>query len=592
MANKKNDSLDACPFPPDGEPPGKSLSTNMLEAMDWLFDNWRNTLLLMSLISMVLIYSLFMTPLTLIALSSTPDTWNQELSLDYPDEFENYTWLYDSEPDTSQTKSIILEGNEVMEIIDQTFHLDGYILLRDNSKLILHNSQLAVNPTRVIVDENQYSEYAHILLMNSSQIQLDNSVIIAQDGRFILGVIDEAQVVLNSSYIVDGTLWFDDSTNLDADDSYIKDLYVYGSLRGSAYNTSFDLIRYENRWRAGLIDPRIHSDGSLSMQDCTIDKLSLNFIGGSITIDESIVGHHESWNPYVDWGYDGYVFNVTLMESEVRFYAYIYVLDGICTVSGVDDMFSVFGVNSTLNIIDSSLAAIGCSSGSKLIMNNSIANNVDFLKNYIFEREVRGLNEYDVSQGYISRSNIQSLGFGDGVVVTFDQVKVDVVNANSPNVVVKGDVVYGQDMSSSYRWYEIQEFEPLLYTQEYRVETIGELHMVPNVDLILVDESGETVWEGLSDEKGEAFFNISFCNYYPLYEPYEYVSNYDETWSLVASLGSEFVESEVRFRVTGSPIVIKFSEPNIVQRMKFSSLSWASLGAIAVILVVKLLKKD
>ena len=188
MVNKKNDSLDACPFPPDGEPPGKTLSTNMLEAMDWLFDSWRNTLLLMSLISMVLIYSLFMTPLTLIALSSTPDTWNQELSLDYPDEFENYTWLYDSEPDTSQTYNIILEGNEVMEIIDQTFHLDGYILLRDNSKLILHNSQLAVNPTRVIVDENEYSEYAHILLMNSSQIQLDNSVIIAQDGRFILGV--------------------------------------------------------------------------------------------------------------------------------------------------------------------------------------------------------------------------------------------------------------------------------------------------------------------------------------------------------------------------------------------------------------------
>jgi hypothetical protein len=540
---------------------------------------------------MVLIYSLFMTPLTLIALSSTPDTWNQELSLDYPEEQEKYPWRYDSEPD-AESINIILEGNEVMEIIDQTFHLDGYILLRDNSKLILHNSQLAVNPTRVMVDGDRYGDYVHILLMNSSRIELDNSVIISQDGGFMIGVIDEAIVVLNSSYIVDGTVWFDDSTKLGAEDSYIETLTVYGSLRGSAYNTSFDRIRYENRWRAGLIDPRIHGEGSLFMQDCSIDQLGLNFIGGSITIDESITGYLEAWNPYVDWGYDGYVFNVTLMESEVRSYAYIYVLDGICTVSGVDGMFSVFGVNSTLNIIDSSLWGIGCSSGSKLIMNNSIANYVDFLKNYIFEREVRGLNEYDVSQGYIIRSNIQSLGFGDEVIVAFDQVKVDVVNANSLNVVVKGDVVYGQDMSSSYRWFGIQEFEPLLYTQEYRVETIGELHMVPNVDLMIVDESGETVWEGLSDEKGEAFFNISFCNYYPLYEPYEYVTNYDETWSLVASLGDEVVESEVRFRVTGSPIVLQFSEPKVLQRMKFTSLSLASLGAILVILVAKLLKKD
>ncbi len=109
MAHKKNDSLDACPFPPDSEPPSKTSTTNMMEAMDWFFDGWRNTILVLSLLSMLTVYSLFSVSLALIPVQTTPDSWNSEGSERFP-----YTYAYiksdfDLSVDTELEDDLILQ---------------------------------------------------------------------------------------------------------------------------------------------------------------------------------------------------------------------------------------------------------------------------------------------------------------------------------------------------------------------------------------------------------------------------------------------------------------------------------------------------
>ena len=122
------------------------------------------------------------------------------------------------------------------------------------------------------------------------------------------------------------------------------------------------------------------------------------------------------------------------------------------------------------------------------------------------------------------------------------------------------------------------------------MSTYGDELVVPEVSLILIDGSGEQVWEGMTDENGEALFNITYCNYYPLFEPYTFVSNYDEEWTLTGSKDADAVETKIRFRETGSPIILQFPEPGVIERMKFTPLSMAILGSILFVLAVKLLK--
>lgn len=592
MARKKNDSLDACPFPPDGEPPTKTLTTNMMEAMDWFFDGWRNTVVLLTLISAVLAYSLVLTPSPLFTRSNVPDTWEHEFSTDYSFDVDYYLWMYKGEPDEVHT-DVILEGDEVLEVVNRTFLLDGNILLKDSSKLILRNSRLVISDQSQGYNAAISGEYGYgnIILANSASIELDNSVIFPLDHQFVLGAIDESQVIINSSQLVNGTLWLTDSASINADDSYIRTLSLKDSTNGVLTNTTLKDIQNVNRWQSGPLDPRRHGDGSLLLKECAVDYLSLNFLGGTMSIETSTTGHHQKWNPYQDVEYDGYVFNVTLIDSTVNKGSRYFILDGYCSVTGLTDSLSLLAINSALNISDSTINGIQCSSNASLSMINSVASYVSFVENNILELDNRYMLGPDLTHANIITSNLGSISFQDETNVLFDRVLLNEVWMNQESVFVKGDVQYGEAVQYDTHEREIPEYDSFSYTQEYRVSTYGEERIVPAVSLVLIDGSGESVWEGMTDENGEALFNITYCNYYPLNEPYKYVTNYKEEWTIVASKDETTTETKIKFRETGSPITLQFPEPSVLQRIKFTPLSIASLGLILVVLAVKIRKK-
>lgn len=75
----KDDSLDACPFPPDKTPPPKTLPTNLLEQLDRFFEGWRKYLALVTITGIILAYSLVVVPPPPISRSTTPGTWNTDV---------------------------------------------------------------------------------------------------------------------------------------------------------------------------------------------------------------------------------------------------------------------------------------------------------------------------------------------------------------------------------------------------------------------------------------------------------------------------------------------------------------------------------
>lgn len=591
MANKKNDSLDACPFPPDGEPPSKTSTTNMLEAIDWFFDGWRNTAILLSLMSIVLAYSLVLTPFPLFTRSTMPDTWSHEFTADYPSfDVEYYVWMYQADPDEVYT-DIVLEGDEVLEVVNTTFLLNGNILLKDNSKLILRNSRLVISnqSTGYNPEITVGYGYGNILLVGSSSMELDNSTILSVDHHYTVGAIEQSRVILDSSQLANGTLWLVDSTSIVADDSNIRSLSIKDDVKGVLTNTTLGELQNYNGWQSGPLDPRRHGEGSLLLKECAIDYLSLNFLGGSMSIETPTTGYHKVWNPYQDYEFDGYVFNVTLLDSTVHKWSSLFFLDGDCSVSGLTDRLFLSAINSSLNISDSTIEGVHLSSNASLYMINSVASSLSFAENNMLERDNRDLVGFDISTANIITSNIELIHFADETNILFDRVLLNNVYMTEKEVFVKGEIQYGEGLQYGNR--AISEYDSFSYTQEYRVSTYGEERIVPAVSLVLIDGSGESVWEGITDENGEALFNITYCNYYPLNEPYKYVTNYKEEWTIVASKDETTTETKIKFRETGSPITLQFPEPSVLQRIKFTPLSIASLGLILVVLAVKIRKK-
>jgi len=108
--------------------------------------------------------------------------------------------------------------------------------------------------------------------------------------------------------------------------------------------------------------------------------------------------------------------------------------------------------------------------------------------------------------------------------------------------------------------------------------------------MTLTDKDGNVVWEGASDENGEASFNITFCQYYPPHEPYKYVTNYMDEWKLTAVHGDESRETSIALFKTGSPIVFEFSKDKLVLPVSNTALTYASVAVILLATALRLWK--
>jgi hypothetical protein len=185
----------------------------------------------------------------------------------------------------------------------------------------------------------------------------------------------------------------------------------------------------------------------------------------------------------------------------------------------------------------------------------------------------------------ITGSRIERMRLGSNYEYDFTGVYVGDASIRGFENTLSGSVTWGQE--DSYEYY-LHPNERFAFTQVFEVHAQGQERVLPGVSLVLTDKDGNVVWEGSSDESGEASFNITFCQYYPLHEPYQYVTNYMDEWSLRAVYEDETRETSVALFETGSPIVFEFSEAKFVLPVSNTALTYVSVAVILLATALKL----
>jgi hypothetical protein len=587
--NNEKKAFDACPFPPDGQPPSKTLTTNAIDLVDRVFNGWRNYLLLVSAMVLVLAYSLIMVPPPLIAGTITPSTWNKTVTTNTPP-WETYDWIKVREPDHNYTEQMILDGNTTLEFINQTVNFNDIVLVKDNAKIVLRNSTLIVSDGASYNPENIYNEYVGMLFNDSARLEAYDSLILQKDlgtFGFNIGFIGSSSCYLENTSVVNGIISFDESSSLEARNSTMMRIYIDGSSSGKIYDSRVRFLLQYKYWRTHWESPLKNINSSVFLSNSKLDAIMITVVNSTNCMVKSPIGIQEDWNIYKALRMEGKTMNLTLKRSEITLPLYIYSINSVLNASDTQ-VDTLIASNSRVNLTDTQVRDLSIYTNSSVNINDSNINSLSTGSYFVYEefdgyRPTSNLHQDLV----ITDSKIKSMDIGSNTRFVFDNVYVDEASVEgNTEASLSGDWMCEAFTSNPYT-NPGSEYQPFSVTQTFKVVAQGEKRMIPGVNLALMDKDGKQVWSGVTDKNGEASFNLTFCQFYPLYEPYQYVTNYKDIWNLTGSYNGETKTSQVVFLKSGSPITFTYATDAYTLPIDNRNLIYLS---VAVILLLTLLK--
>jgi hypothetical protein len=563
------------------------MSTNLLEYADRFFEGWRNYLGIVTMMGLVLAYSLLFVPPPLVTSRLTPDTWNTELS-SISEPTDTFKWIKVREPEYSTSKQLVLEGDQILEFTDQTVEFLDLVLVKDSARIVLRNSTLIVPDYTGYLPSDLFKEYAGMIFNGSARLEAYDSVI-ARPGEYPgIGFIGSSSCILENTVVANCSLKFDESATLQAAGSTI---YMIKADRSSALrivDSYIDTINHENWWRQRWANPVKQVNASVYLEDSEMRRISVRVVNSSSCRVTDIAGYHDYWNIYDAFKMDGATMNVTLRRSSVTEPLWISAINSELNVS-----------DAYVNVIEASMSRVHVEHSNityLVLFSNSSATVDDSNIHYFgtgtyprFDMFLHSVLESKFRQNAsITRTRIERIRLGSYCELNFTDVYVGEASLVSRiiDITLTGSVKWGQGYNLSY----LPPYQRFVFTQVFDVRTQGQERVLPEVSLSLTDKDGNIVWEGASDENGEASFNITFCQYYPLYEPYQYVTNYMDEWTLTAAHGDESRETSVALFKTGSPIVFEFSKDKLVLPVSNTALTYASVAVILLATALKLWK--
>jgi hypothetical protein len=328
---RKNDALDACPFPPDKPPPPKTLPTNLLEQVDRLFESWRYYLGIITITSLVLAYSLLVVPPPLIKRLTTPDTWNTQLEpRSRPTDI--LKWIKVREPGYSTSNQMVLEGDQMLEFRDQTVNFTDLVLVKDNAKIILRNSTLIAPSSPRYSSTDVFQEYAGVLFNGSARLKAYNSIIASRAPN--IGFIGSSSCYLANSVVANCSLSFDESATLEAVGSTIYAIQADRSSSLKIVDSYVDTIRHSNWWRQMWASPVKEVNASVCLEDSRVRCINVRVVNSSRCQITDIAGEHDNWNIYDAFNMDGATMNITLRRSVVIEPVWVDAINSELNVSG------------------------------------------------------------------------------------------------------------------------------------------------------------------------------------------------------------------------------------------------------------------
>jgi len=582
--NKADESTDACPFPPDGDPPPKTPTTNIIEHVESFFEGWRNYLAALTLASLVLAYSLLAVPPPLITEAPIPDTWSMQYEPNGRP-LDRFKWIKVSDPEQNHAGQMILDGDEVLEIVDQTIVFNDLVLVKDNARIILRNSTLIVPEYPSYRYENIFKEYAAMVFNDSARLEAYDSIILPFDRGPNIGFIGGSGCILENTVIANTSLSFDESASLCAKNASIWDIRADGYSDVTLDDSYLHRIYQKNWWRHRTVNPLTKYDTNVVLKNTEADLIYLRVVNSSsIEISEKI-GRREYWNSYDSLKIDGYTMNLTIFDSEINELFWVYCINSNVNVTETE--ISVLQASmSNVTVVDSKIDFLVLGANSSANINDSYIYSYRaelYLphEEHLRERPQGSFHHNAVMNG----SRIEYLDFYSDSDMLFDDVYIGEVDVRALETRLEGSVRWGDDMTDRY-----EKYTRFAVKQVFDVVAQGEERVIPGATLTLTDEDGEIVWEGSTNENGKARFNLTFCAYYPLYEPYRYVTNFRDEWRLTSMSGGVTLEETVKLFETGSPIVFDFPEDKQTTPINNRILTFGSMATIILVTAMRLRK--
>jgi len=571
--------FDWCPMTPGEVPPQRS---NALNILDGFLVGWRNYLLTMIIFGSILAYSMLIVPPPLIPVSSTPDTWG-EVYETIPLTSEPLKGVVVGEPDTVISEQTVLEGDETLSFEDQTVLISNLLLLKDNSKLVFRNCILIVPYYSGYRYEDIFHEFAGVVFNDSSTLEAYDSTFVPFDRRCSIGFMGSSTCLLDNVILANCTLGFDDNSQLHADNSYIHEIDADRTSSLRIKNSTVKRLRQDQRWRSRWVNPVKADTPDVMCENTVIELLEIRVVNSSQCILDDAIGYREHWNSYDAMHIDGRVMNLTLINSEVVNPVY---LTGFYSVFNVTDseLLMLQVLLSEVHVDDATLWILSIGGNSSATIRNSNIYSFRTAAHQPYVELFRTLSGDSMHQcAEISDSRIESLSIDGYCDLVFERVYVADADISEVEATVTGDVTWVKGIFSNYNPYS-----SFALTQVYEIAVRGEERMIPGATLSLSDLDGNVIWSGVSDENGSAVFNLTYCSHYGLYEPYHYVTNYNDTWTLKGEFEDETRTQEVSLFDTGSPILLDFSKDAAALPIDNRILTWFTLSVILIVTALKI----
>ena len=553
MADKKverSDDVDACPFPPDREPPKGSLGNNLYNYYGEFFGNLKVVLSVISIAGLILGYSLLSISPALISAFVEPESWGHSLP-----EYEYIMGNYDNgAPEygnrTLYDETLILEGDEVLVFENCTIILSGEIMVQDNAKLVLRDTLIVANKTSWVSSLIPFP--LHVAFNDSAVLECYNSTIYSLKGTFGIAFFGESEATFSSSNLTFARISGDENSSVNLTDSSLYRLDVAGSSCLKLVNSKVQFLgSYSHRQRWYLIEQSFlpdyfetepvdyYEDCRADVWNSTIHTVAVSVSDfSSLNLSKQMNGYHSSFNLNRDLGVDGWIYNLTLHDSKITGGWFVDADNGDVFIENSDNIDSLSISDGEIHISNCTLHFLHCRSGSSTYIEDSLVSDI--------------FPDGD-SLLRIARSNIRRLSVHDfSGRIFLEKVLVNAFRGTDINeAYMQGSVKFmNNPRTVDYAFSSL--------TRNFEVKMFGETRMLPNVELSLFDQENEPVWAGTTDNDGSAFFNITFREKWRFPRPSN-ITNYDEEWRLEASW-KDIRENVTVSMLSETPIFIHFEE--------------------------------
>jgi len=542
--------FDWCPMKPGETPPQRS--NTLMKFLDGFLVGWRNYLITMIIFGSILAYSILVVPPPLIPVSSTPDTWGEAYDA-YPLVGEPLKRVFVGEPDIVISDQTVLEGDEVLSFEDQTVLFSNLLLLKDNSKLVFRNCTFIVPDYSGYRYDDIFHEFAGVVFNGSSTLEAYDSTFVPFDRRCGIGFMGSSTCLLDNVILANCTLGFDDDSQLHADNSYIHEIDADRASHLRIRNSTVKRLRQVQTWRSRWVNPVKADAPDVMCENTVIDLLEIRVVNSSQCILDEAIGYREHWNSYDAMHIDGRVMNLTLIDSEVVNPVYLKGFYSVFNVTDTEVLMLQF-LLSEVHVDDATLWILSIGGNSSATVRNSNIYSFRTAAHQPYIELFRTLPDSSMHMyANISESRIESISISGYCDLVFDRVYVVDAGISDVEATITGDVTWDHDgdfrVNDPYRSFAL--------SQVYEVAVRGEERMIPGATLSLMDHEGSVIWSGVSDENGLAVFNLTFCSHYGPYEPYHYVTNYNDTWTLTGTFEGETRTQEVSLLFTDHPRLLQ-----------------------------------